>query len=113
MALAYKYRLIDQDYKLAVLNKILVMLNINQMVLAQLCGNSMLEIQKAFLFGEKVCMKYPESRKRLIIDCIHYVSSSILAKNTHYLKESPRKCLTILLSPIGLCLAIYTKYKTR
>lgn len=113
VALAYKYRLIDQDYKLAVLNKILCNVEYQPDGSSATMWKQYVRNPKGFSFWRKVCMKYPESRKRLIIDCIHYVSSSILAKNTHYLKESPRKVLTILLSPIGLCLAIYTKYKTR
>ena len=79
VALAYKYRLIDQDYKLAVLNKVL-------------CNVE---------FWRKVCMQYPESKKRLLIDCMHYVAESKLAGNKHYIQESPRKVLTALMVPAG------------
>lgn len=113
VALAYKYRLIDQDYKLAVLNKVLCNVEYQPDGSSATMWKQYIKNPQGFSFWRKICMKYPESRKRLIVDSIHYVSNSILAKNMHYIKESPRKGLTILLSPIGLVLAIYTKYRAR
>lgn len=45
--------------------------------------------------------------------CIHYVSSSILAKNRSFLYTSPAPVLTILAIPLGLVLAALTVYKAR
>ena len=53
------------------------------------------------------------SLKYKIIQCIHYVSSSILSKNKRFLLESPNKVLTILSIPLGLVLYFYILYKTR
>lgn len=39
-------------------------------------------------------MRYPESRKRKIVDCIHYCSSSQIAKDKWYIRESPAKFMT-------------------
>lgn len=111
VALGYKYRLIDQKYKLAVLND--VFCNVEY----QLDGssNSMLKQYirnpKGFAFWRKVCMQYPESEKRVFKDCIHYVSSSLISKNSHFIKESPRKAKTILAIPFGVLLTIYIKWK--
>ena len=41
-------------------------------------------------------MRYPTSTKRLIIDTIHYCAESQLAGNKHYIKESPKKLLTVV-----------------
>ena len=106
VALAYKYRLIDQDYKLAVLNKVLC--NVEY----QPDGSSH-TMPKGFAFWRKVCMKYPESKKRLVIDCIHYCSSSILARNRYFIRESPQKVLTFFCIPAGQALAWYIKKKVR
>lgn len=38
------------------------------------------------------------------MDAIHYVSSSKLAGNRHYIQESPKKLLTILVIPFGIVL---------
>ena len=111
VALAYKYRLIDQDFKLAVLQEVLC--NVEY----QLDGssNSMfkqyLRNPKGFAFWRKVCMQYPTSRKRTIIDCIHYCSSSFLSRDKHYIRNSPKKLLTIMCAPLGISLSWYIKRK--
>ena len=58
-------------------------------------------------------MKYPTSKKRLFINCIHYVSSSIISKNKKFLKESPEKGLTILAIPFGIALTFYIKQQVK
>ena len=111
LALAYKYRLIDQDYKLAVLDEVLCDVEY------QADGSSMnmfrqyLRNPNGFAFWRKVCMQYPERKGRVILDCIHYCSSSQLAHNRNYIKESPRPLLTILCTPLGWMLTAYIKRK--
>lgn len=113
VALAYKYRLIDQDYKLAVLNEILCDVEY------QTDGSSMNMLRqyyrnpRGFAFWRKVCMHYPESEKRVFLDCIHYVSSSIFSKNKKFIRESPRKVLTIAAIPFGVLLTLYIYIKVR
>lgn len=113
VALAYKYRLIDQDYKLAVLAQVLC--NVEY----QVDGSSMnmyrqyLRNPKGFAFWRKVCMQYPVSRKRMFIDCIHYVSSSLLSHNPHFVGESPKKLETVLAIPFGVMVTLYIKKKSR
>ena len=45
--------------------------------------------------------------------CVHYVSSSILAKNKHFLRETPAKWLTVIAIPFGAVLAAMVCFKTR
>lgn len=112
VSLAYKYRLIDQDYKLAVVNEILC----NVEYQSDGSSNSMLKQYirnpKGFAFWRKICMQYPQSKKRLFIDCIHYVSSSIIGKNKSFLKESPRKFLTAIAIPFGVGFTIFVRKKS-
>lgn len=111
VALAYKYRLIDQDYKLAVLDEVLCNVEYQPDGSTGTMWKQYLKYPKGFAFWRKVCMTYPESKKRLLIDNIHYVSSSILAKNKSFIKESPHKCFTILSIPLGIMLCILTSLK--
>ena len=67
---------------------------------------------RGFAFWRTVQMQYPESRKRLIMDCIHYCSSSQLAGNQHYIRESPRRLLTVLCTPAGWLLTNWLKKQT-
>ena len=113
VALAYKYRLIDQDYKLAVLNEILCNVEYQPDGSSGTMWKQYLNNPNGFAFWRKICMQYPTSKKRKIIDCIHYCSSSILAGNRHYLSESPEKLLTFFCSPFGLLLTWFVKKKAR
>lgn len=113
VALGYKYRLIDQEYKLAVLNEVIC--NVEYQIDGS--SNSMfrqyLKSPRGFAFWRKVCMQYPESPKRLFIDCVHYVSSSLLSRNWHFISESPKKGLTIMAIPFGIVLTEYIKRKAK
>jgi glycosyltransferase involved in cell wall biosynthesis len=111
VSLAYKYLLCDQDYHLAVLNEVLCDVEY------QTDGSSMNMVRqyyrnpRGFAFWRIVKMQYPESAKRLVMDCIHYCSSSMLSRNKRYIKESPKKLLTVLCTPAGAALAALIKWK--
>ena len=113
VALAYKYRLIDQDYKLAVLDEVLCNVEYQPDGSTGTMWKQYLRNPKGFAFWRKVCMQYPYSVKRMIIDCIHYCSSSILSKNTQYLAESPKKILTVVCTPFGWLLSRLIHNKVR
>lgn len=113
VALAYKYRLIDQDYKLAVLPEILCNVEYQADGSSGTMWKQYLKYPKGFAFWRKICMQYPESRKRQIIDCIHYCSSSIIAGNRNYIKESPEKLLTVVCTPLGFMLTIMIKRRVK
>ena len=113
VALAYKYRLIDQDYKLAVLDEVLCNVEYQADGSTGTMWKQYLKNPNGFAFWRKVCMQYPESKKRLVVDCIHYCSSCIIAKNKKIFSESPQKCLTIVLFPAGVFLSMVVKWKAR
>ena len=109
VALAYKYRLIDQDYKLSVLNQVVCLVEYQEDGSSMNMYKQYVRNPKGFAFWRKITMLYPTTRKRLFVDCIHYVSSSILAKNKNFIQESPRKLMTIAAIPFGIILTIYVK----
>ena len=113
VSLGYKYLLCDQEYELLVLNEILC--NVEY----QLDGSSTnmfrqyLNNPKGFAFFRKTAMQcYPDFKRRFI-ENIHYVSSSILAKNKKFLSESPKKGMTFLAIPFGILLTYYIKKKSK
>ncbi len=113
VALAYKYRLIDQDYKMVVLNEVLCNVEYQADGSSNTMWRQYLMNPKGFAFWRIICMKYPTSRERMMIDCIHYCASSILAKNRFYITESPQKLLTVICSPMGWALAWIIKKKAK
>lgn len=113
IALAYKYRLIDNDYKLAVLNEVLCNVEYQTDGSSGTMYKQYLKNPRGFAFWRKISMQYPESRKRMFRDCVHYVSSSLISHNCHFIKESPKKVYTLLAIPFGALLTVYIKYKAR
>lgn len=113
VALGYKYRLIDQEYKMAILNEVLCNVEYQADGSSGTMYKQYLCNPKGFAFWRKISMRYPESKRRVFIDCIHYVSSSILSKNRNFVAESPKKILTIIAIPFGILLTIYIKRKVK
>lgn len=102
VGLAYKYMLIDKDYKLLTLNEPLVTVEY------QLDGSSYNMYRqywnnpKGFSFFRMTEMKCALTFKRRFLSCVHYVASSIIAGNRHYLCESPKKLMTLAATPLGI-----------
>lgn len=111
VALAYLYRLIDQDYRLAVLDEVLCNVDYQPDGHSSGMWKEYLRSPRGFAAWRKLCMKYPQSRKRLVMDCIHYVAESLIAGEKHFVKESPRKLLTVLMIPFGMMLKAYMRRK--
>ncbi|WRK52208.1 hypothetical protein SD457_17360 [Coprobacillaceae bacterium CR2/5/TPMF4] len=103
----YKYILIDQDYKLLVLNEVLCNVEYQEDGSSNNMWKQYYNNPKGFAYLRKFYMKYNNSLKRNIIDNIHYVSSSLLAKDKDFIKESPMKLLTIICIPLSLILNIF------
>jgi hypothetical protein len=113
VALAYAYRQIDQKYKLAVLDEVLC--NVDYQPDGHSTGmwREYVRSPKGFAAWRKLCMQYPESRKRLFVDCVHYVAENLIAKNKAFLKESPKKGWTLFAIPFGYMLAVEIRKKSR
>ena len=114
VGLAYKYMLIDADYELIVLNCPLATVEY------QIDGSSYNMYRqywnnpRGFSFYRRTEMVCAPTLRRRFISCIHYVSSSIIARDWHFIKKSPNKVMTIIAGPLGLIwyLTIRSKVKS-
>lgn len=113
IGLVYKYTLIDQKYKLYVLNDVVCEVEYQTDGSSGTMWIQYLKNPKGFAFLRKVAMRYPTGKKRLVVDCIHYCSSSQISKNRNYIRESPRKMLTVLCTPLGWILTAVIKKKAK
>ena len=99
-----------RNYKFLVLNKPLCVVNYQPDGMSANIFRQYLNSPRSFAQLRKVIMENPNtSFPYLVKTTIHYVSSSILSKNKHFIKESPRKLLTILATPFGLLLTGYIR----
>ena len=107
------YTLIDQDYLLSVLPE--VVCNVDYQPDGHSTGmfREYMRSPRGFAYLRKMCMPLRYTKKALFRDCIHYVSSSIFAKNPHFLRESPKKLATALAIPFGIALNLYIRWKVR
>lgn len=113
VALAYKYRLIDQEYKLAVLNEVLCNVEYQQDGSSMNMYRQYVRNPRGFAFWRKVCMQNPEGKKRMLMDCVHYCSSCQIGHIKHCIRESPKPILTMLCMPLGWALTLFIKRKVR
>lgn len=113
VGLNYKYMLIDQDYPLLALNKPLVTVDYQPDGSSFGMYRQYWNNPKGFAFLRKTEMVLTKSWKRRFMCCIHYVSSSIRAKNKNFLKESPKKMDTFLAIPFGVLLYFFIRYQVR
>lgn len=111
VALAYLYRLIDQDYSLAVMDEVVCNVEYQPDGHGRGMWKEYARSPRGFAAWRKLCMRYPESKKRAMVDCVHYVSSCLLAKEQYFIRNSPRKLLTVIAIPFGFCLMLYVKHK--
>lgn len=101
-----------RDYKFLVLNKPLCVVNYQPDGMSANIFRQYLNSPNSFAQYRKVIMENPNTPvPYLVKTTIHYVSSSILSKNKQFVRESPRKLLTVLMIPFGLLLTRYIKKK--
>ncbi len=112
-SLGYKYRLIDQNYKLATLNEVLVNVDYQADGSSATMWKQYIKNPKGFAAWRKICLQYPASKKRMFVDCIHYVSNNLLAHQFDFIRQSPKKGMTFLAVPLGLLLCVYTHFKAK
>lgn len=113
VGLDYKYLLCDQEYELLVMNEVLCNVEYQADGSSANMFRQYLNNPKGFAFLRTVYMQYDKTFKRKFMNCIHYVSSSIISKNKKFLKETPEKGLTILAIPFGIALTFYIKQQVK
>ena len=113
VGLAYKYMLIDQDWKLLTLNKPLVIVEYQPDGSSFSMYKQYWSNPRGFAFFRTTEMMTTHKLKRQFIVCAHYVSSCIISKNWKFVSESPKKLMTILAIPAGIMLFLLIRHKVK
>lgn len=106
VALAAKYRLIDKDCKLFVLNRVLCHVTYLKDGSSNTMWKQYLHNPHGFLYWRRLCLENPISAKRMILDAVHYDTACLLAKEPALLLHSPKKALTLPCTPLGALLCV-------
>lgn len=113
VGLDWLYNSIDQKYPLLVLNEPLVLVDYQQDGSSMNMFKQYWNNPKGFCFYRKEHMLIAHDWKDLTKTCIHYVASSIIAKNYSFIKDSPKKIPTIICIIPGSLLFFLIWYKVK
>ena len=111
--LDYKYLLADQDYELLIMNKPVCVVEYMEDGSSKNMLRQYYRNPKGFAFMRKVHMKYDKGFLKKFKTCVHYVSSSFISKDKSFIKESPKKGMTVLATPFGFALYLLILYNNR
>ena len=108
-SLGYKYRLIDEDYKLLVLNEPLVIVDYQPDGSSLSMWKQYWNNPNGFMFLRKEHMRLNKSAKARFKSCVHYVSHCIRARKMRGLLSNPCPVLTIVAIIPGMVLYYVNK----
>lgn len=114
VGLGYKYAKLDDEYELLLLNEVVCIVEYMEDGSSLNMFKQYIKNPRGFSFIRVEDMKNP--RASLIFkfkSCIHYVSSSFIAKEKNFIKKSPLKGLTVLATPFGYLLYRYILKKAK
>lgn len=111
--LSYKYILIDQEKPLLLLNEILCHVEYLTDGSSKNIIRQYLQNPNGFSFFRKTAMKFAPTFREKFREAAHYVSCSLLLKNSKYLMDSPKKWITVLATPAGFMIYFYIRNTKR
>lgn len=111
VGLGYKYLLIDLKYELLTMNKVLCHVDYRTDGSSMNMYRQYFRNPQGFAFIRKEAMKHHPSYKRRFVEAVHYVSSSIICRNSGFISESPRILTTLLAIPLGVILYLYLLFR--
>lgn len=110
----YMHLQISQNYDFLILNEIMCVVEYQPEGMSRGIFRQYYNSPNSFAQTRRLYLSFPGTSLAFRFkQCIHYVSSSILAKDCHFLATSPEKLLTIAAAPFGLLLSLYTAYKAK
>lgn len=110
----YMHLQISQEYDFLVMNENLRFVDYQPGGMSDSMWKQYRNSPNSFAETRKLYLSFPNtSLKFRFKHCIHYVSSCLLAKKKHFIKESPKKLLTVLAIPFGFALKLAVHYKTK
>lgn len=109
---SYLYLLIEQKHRLLITNQVFCIVEYQPDGLSANLFDQYRKSPKSFAFYRIAKMKYALNYRERFKNAVHYVSSSIMARNPKFIQESPFKLTTLAALPFGIGLYFYLK-KTR
>lgn len=110
----YMHLQIAKQYDLLVLNRVLCTVDYQDDGMSRGIFRQYVNSPRSFAQTRRLYLSFENTSLWFRFkQCVHYVSSSVLAGDGHFLKKSPRKLLTVLAILPGLALTPYIKHKAK
>lgn len=106
------YTMIDQDYKLSVLDAVVCLVEYMPDGSTHNMTRQYFRNPNGFRYGRLVSLTAPQSLKRKLTIYVHYAAESILAGKP-IVKDAPSKLLGLMCVPFGALLALHIKRQCR
>lgn len=100
--LSYKYWLVDRKMPIVTFNEVVCLVDYQENGSTNTIKKQYFQSPRGFLAAKKEQMVYPRILKKQIKSTIHYIFFSRLAGEKHYIKNSPKKLMTVMLLPLGI-----------
>lgn len=113
ISLGYKYQLCDQLYRLLTINRVLCNVEYQPDGSSHSMFRQYLRNPRGFAFIRVQNMKFNKSFRRNARDCVHYVSSCLIAREKHFVRKSPKPVLTWFSVPAGVLLTLYIRWRAK
>ncbi len=108
----YKYYNVDLKYDMLVMNEPLCVVEYMPDGFTSNIIKHYKPNLKSYIFYRKFIMTYPNATfAHKYRFAVHYVAECMLAKEKHWLKDSPKKLLTLFAIPLGIPLYFYINKK--
>ena len=104
---SYLYLFIEQEHKLLVFNEVFCIVEYQPDGLSMNLFDQYRKSPKSWAHYRIAKMKYALNYKERFKNAMHYVSSSMMARDSKFLAKSPCKFTTILALPAGAALYLY------
>jgi glycosyltransferase involved in cell wall biosynthesis len=111
--LSLKYFLIDNNYKMLIINKVICYVEYLDDGSSKNIIDSYKKNPRGFLELRKVSLTMEPGFKRKFLSAAQYVMGSIMIKNKSFIEESPKKVLTVLALPLGFTMYLYVNRTKR
>lgn len=110
----YMHLQISQKYDFLILNEVLCIVEYQPDGMTNGIFKQYYNSPKSFAQTRRLYMSFENASVSFRFrQCIHYVASSILAKDKTFIRTSPLKALTVIAVPFGVLLACLTIYKAK
>ena len=112
-SMGFKTRYIEMTYPWLIMARIIYLVE----YMPDGATNNMFKMYRHSFRGwdvdRKLTMQYAITFKRRFMAAMHYVSNSIFMHKRNFIKDSPKRILTVAAIPFGIILNLFIRFKTR